>query len=219
MLGGDLDSLTPLADAFTFGPKLGANVRIVTLPNTVHVTSEGDTMLVEGAACARTIIRSFVRAPQALASLDTSCAGRIPPLHTPGAYPMLLGSAPAAALVSGGDPGDIARRAATVAAGALADATMRSYYSGVAHGPGLRGGRFTTTGEATLRYRLRAVRFVQDATVDGTGTWTRATGGVHGTLTVRPAGGRAVKVTVDWTQRRTVARARVGGATLSLPAP
>ena len=51
--GGDLDSLTPLSDAPVFGPELGENVRIVTLRNTVHVTSQGDNHLVEGKRCAR----------------------------------------------------------------------------------------------------------------------------------------------------------------------
>ena len=32
IVGGDLDSLTPLSDAPDFGPKLAADVRIVTLP-------------------------------------------------------------------------------------------------------------------------------------------------------------------------------------------
>ena len=43
IVGGDVDSLTPLSDAQVFGPTLGAKVRVVALANTVHVTSEGDT--------------------------------------------------------------------------------------------------------------------------------------------------------------------------------
>ena len=50
-----------------FGPTLGANVRVVELPNTTHVTSEGDGTLVAGAGCARAVIRGFVRAPRRLA--------------------------------------------------------------------------------------------------------------------------------------------------------
>ncbi len=219
VLGGDLDSLTPLSDAREFAPALGRDVRVVTLPNTVHVTSEGDTMLVAGASCARRIIRAFVRAPGRLATLDTRCAAAIPPLHTPGAYPLRLSLAPAATLSSGGDPGIAARRAVTVAAGALADATVRRFYSGVAHGPGLRGGGFTTTGERVIRFTLHRVQFVGDAGVDGTASWAPATGAVTGDLTVRRSTGSPVRVRLHWRQADAVAVARVGTATLTLPTP
>jgi hypothetical protein len=206
ILGGDLDSLTPLADAPSFGPRLGANVRIVTLRNTVHVTSEGDTYLVEGTRCARRVIRSFVRG-----ALDSACAGTIPALHTP-AYPRTLAEAAPATLVSGPDPGEPARRAATVAAQAFADATIRRVYSeGASRGPGLRGGAFTASGRTI---RLRGMRFVSDATVDGTGTFATATEAADATLTVA-----GVSVRVYWTQVTPLATATIGDAMLSLPAP
>lgn len=63
VLGGDLDDLTPLSDAERFGPTLGQRVRVVDLVNTIHVTSEGGTYLVDGAACTPAIIRRFVREP------------------------------------------------------------------------------------------------------------------------------------------------------------
>jgi pimeloyl-ACP methyl ester carboxylesterase len=214
MLGGDLDSLTPLADAQVFGPKLGATVRVVALRNSVHVTSEGDTFLVDAADCGRRIIRAFVSAPQQLASLDASCADATPPLHTAGAYPQTLADATPATLVSGPDPGLTARRAATIAAGALADATIRRYYSGGKVGPGLRGGRFTATGDQLVRLRLIGVAFTEDTLVSGPATWRPATGEVNGTLTVA-----GVKVGLHWTQASAAATATVGGAVLTLPAP
>ena len=78
IVGGDLDSLTPLLDAPVFGPKMGENVEIVPLPNTVHVTSQGGDFLTYGKACARTVIRSFLRG-----TTDSACAATIPALHTP----------------------------------------------------------------------------------------------------------------------------------------
>ncbi|HXS44755.1 MAG TPA: alpha/beta hydrolase [Solirubrobacteraceae bacterium] len=219
VLGGDLDSLTPLSDAELFVPRLGRTVRVVTLANTVHVTSEGDTTLSVGAACARAIIRAFVRAPRRIARLDTGCAARIAPVHTPGAYPLRLADVRPAATIAGPDPGLEARRAAVVAANALADAVIRRFYSGVAHGPGLRGGRFTTTGDGPIRYRLRGVRYVADATVAGAGTWALAAGATAGALAVRLPSGASVRVRVAWTQRSRSARATVAGATLALPAP
>ena len=155
VVGGDLDSLTPVTDAPLFVPGLGANTRVVTVPNTVHVDSQGYTPLLNGTRCVRRIIRAFVRAPAAMAALDTSCTAGVPPVHTPGAYPLRLGAASRATLVSGPDPGAQARRAATVAAGALADATVRRFYSGAARGPGLRGGSFTARGDGPVRLRLR----------------------------------------------------------------
>jgi pimeloyl-ACP methyl ester carboxylesterase len=219
ILGGDLDSLTPFSDAQVFGPTLAKNVRLVALPNTVHVTSEGDDMLSAGASCARKIERSFVRAPARLRSLDTSCTGRIPPLHTPGSFPVTLIAAPPATLVSGPDPGRPARGAVTVAAGAIADATVRHFYSGAGRGPGLRGGSFTAKGDEPTRFTLSDVRFVRDATVFGNARWRLSNGAVHAALTVRATNGAKYDVTLDWKQRSSFATAHMGAATLRLPVP
>jgi pimeloyl-ACP methyl ester carboxylesterase len=218
LIGGDLDSLTPLPDARVFGPTLGLNQRVVELPNTTHVTSEGDSILVEGAACARSIIRSFTRAPGRLATLDTACAARIPPVHT-ATYPRRLADAAPATLVSGPDPGLAARRAVTVAAGALADAPVRWWWSEASHGSGLRGGSFTAHGYPLVRLKLKRARFAADAPVSGRGSWRFTDGAVRGTLTVALPGGGSAQVELAWTQRTPFARARVGRAVLSLPAP
>jgi pimeloyl-ACP methyl ester carboxylesterase len=219
VLGGDLDSLTPLADSVKFAPALGRNVRVITLRNTVHVTSEGDTYLAEGAACARKIIRDFTSAPQRLKSLDARCGDTIPAVHTPGAYPAAFADASEAIVLSGPDPGDDSKRAVTVAAGALGDAVIRWYYSSATHGPGLRGGDFTAAPDHDVRFQLRDVRFVSDATVSGTGLWRLSDGRVHGELVVKRPGVADVEVSVDWNQRVGTALATVGGASLTLPAP
>jgi pimeloyl-ACP methyl ester carboxylesterase len=219
IMGGELDSLTPEPDVEKFGPTLGANVRVVKLANAVHVSSEGDTLLVGATHCARSIVRAFVRAPGRLKSLDTSCAAQIPPLHTAGSFPALFAAVAPATLASGPDPGADARRAATVAADALGDATIRRFYSGVEKGPGLRGGSFTTTGDSPIRFRLRGIRFVGDASVSGSGTWTPGTGAASGKLTVTTPAGARVAVTVSWTQQGQSARATVTRAVLTLPAP
>jgi hypothetical protein len=218
VIGGDVDDLTPLSDAQRFGPTLGRRVRVVDLVNTVHVTSEGDTYLVEGAACARAIIRRFVRAPSRLAQLDTRCAATIPHIHTPGSYPRSFVEAPPAALVSGPEPGTRARQAATIAVRAFADATMRQIATTATRGVGLRGGGFTVTGTSTLRFRLRGIRFVSDAVVDGTGTYHASDGAVRARLAVT-ADRRRFRVTMNWNQASLYARARIGRAVLSLPAP
>jgi hypothetical protein len=84
---------------------------------------------------------------------------------------------------------------------------------------GLRGGRFSATAGARQRLGLTAVRFTQDSEVTGTGHWVPATGAVDGRLRVRLPDRRVVTVALRWTQRTPLARARLGAATLSLPAP
>jgi hypothetical protein len=204
IVGGDLDSLTPLSDAAAAAPRLGANVRIVTLRNTVHVTSEGDNYLYDGMRCARRVIRSFVRG-----ALDDGCAATIPALHA-AAYPLRLADAAPATLVSGPDPGPTARQAATVAAQAFGDATIRLFYLDT-KGPGLRGGRYTSHG---AQLTLHAVRFTRDAPVSGTATWNANRGELTGTA--RIAG---LTIRLHWTQAAPDATATIGASTLSLPAP
>ena len=130
-----------------------------------------------------------------------------------------MADATPAELVSGPDPGLDRRRAATVAAGALADAPVRYWFSGAARGAGLRGGSFTAKGYPFVRLTLKAVRFAGDATVSGKGSWRFSDGATRGTLTVRLPGGGSVRVRLAWTQRTDYASARIGRATLRLPAP
>ena len=99
-----------------------------------------------------------------------------------------------------------------MAAQAFADATMRWVYTGgAASAPGLRSGRFVARGE---KLTLERVRFVSDAEVSGAGTFKAATGAVDATLTVA-----GVTVHVTWTQATPQARATIGDAVLTLPAP
>jgi pimeloyl-ACP methyl ester carboxylesterase len=217
IVGGDLDDLTPLHDARRFGPTLGRDVRVVDLHNTVHVTSEGDTFLDPGARCVRSIIDRFVLDPKALQRMSTRCAARIPALQTPGAYPRTLAGARPAAIVSGPALSLAERRAVTVAAGALADATIRFQEFLPNHGVGLYGGTWKFAGGD--RYALRGVRFTADSSVSGAGSYRPSDGATAGTLAVRGPGLPAVTVSLAWEARSQLARARVGATALTLPAP
>ena len=139
IVGGDLDSLTPLLDAPVFGPELGENVDDRHAAQHRPRDLQGDDFLVEGMRCARTVIRSFLRG-----ALDRACAAAIPALHTP-AYRYVPRRAGDARLRSRPGRGRAARRAIGVQA--FADAVFRRYYSGVDRGPGLRGGTFTAKGD------------------------------------------------------------------------
>ena len=91
-------------------------------------------------------------------------------------------------------------------------------YAGAAGGPGLRGGTFSAAGGESVRLRFRSVRFVRDATASGTGTWRPADGAHRGILLVSAPGQASVRVELSWTQRSRTATARIGAATLALPA-
>jgi pimeloyl-ACP methyl ester carboxylesterase len=215
VVGGDLDDLTPLHDVRRFAPGLGARVRIVDLRNTVHVTSEGETTLNVGAICARRIIDRFVVDPAALERLDTRCAAHIPPVQTPGAYPLTLAEARPAGLSAGPPRSPRVRRMVTVAAAALADATTRAATLHTKRGAGLRGGHWT---RRQGRFHLDAVRFTDDTTVSGQGSYRFVDGATRGRLLVRD-GDRSIEAEVAWDQRSARARARVGASRLVLPAP
>jgi pimeloyl-ACP methyl ester carboxylesterase len=222
VLGGDLDNRTPPSDAQRLAPTLGAKARFVSLPNSTHVAAEGFGARSTPTVCARRIVRSFVKSPARLGRLDTRCADAIPPIHTPGSYPLTLADAPAGQLVSGPDPGERARRAATVAANALADAAMRNFYSLAHRSPGLRGGSFISAPgrRGVAEFQFQAVRFVSDATVTGSGSWEMGGNGrFRGDLVVRQGSGPPVRVKVQWDERTRLARASVGDAALELPAP
>jgi hypothetical protein len=140
-------------------------------------------------------------------------------VHTAGSYPRRLADAVPATLVSGPALGVERRQAVTVAAGALADAPVRYWFSGEAHGFGLRGGTFTAKGYPLVRLKLREVRFVADAPIIGSGSWRFSDGATRGTLAVLLPNDDVVHVRLAWDQRSRLARARVGSSKLRLPAP
>jgi pimeloyl-ACP methyl ester carboxylesterase len=219
VVGGDLDSLTPLHDVPKVATRLGRGVRIVPLANTVHIVSEGNDALSDGARCGQGIIRAFFAEPGRLRSLDTTCAGRIPPVHTPGAFPRRLADAAAARLVAGPDPGITARRAVTVAVQTLGDAVACRVGDAQEAGRGLRGGRFTAHGGRIARIRLAATRFVDDAAVHGLARVRIRGGIVDARLAVHLPDGGVTRVAVHWSAASREASATLGDTRLRLPAP
>ena len=209
VLGGDLDSLTPVADAALVTTPLAERSRVVVLANSFHVASEGATGLAGSTRCSQRLVRAFVRRPSGLETLDARCAAAIPPLHTPSGFPATSAAARAAEVTAGADPGLRVRRAVTIAAEAVGDAAVRGA------GRGLRGGRVTVR-KGVLR--LRGARFTRDARVTGRARLRPAVGGVRATVVV-DGPGRPVRVGLRWTERQTTAVATAAGATLSLPAP
>jgi pimeloyl-ACP methyl ester carboxylesterase len=194
ILSGGFDSLTPrLHGATLVARQLGPSARLVTLANLTHVTEQDGNN-----ACAASIYRRFVAKPGNLAREDTSCAPRVAPIHTVGAYPRWLGDARPASAAAGNHAGRRALRSVAVALAAAGDEVGRWPLLSGNLDRGLRGGRVRFTGGAVLRIRLSGVRWVTNATVNGTAVWNQATGRVTGRLTIRPRHGRAVRVTARW---------------------
>ncbi len=66
------------------------------------------------------------------------------------------------------------------------------------HDLGLRGGRISFSGGSNLRLTLHQVRWVSNATIDGTARWDQSSGWVTARLTVHPDGGARVRLTGRW---------------------
>ena len=60
---------------------------------------------------------------------------------------------------------------------------------------------------------------MRDALVRGRGSWRLSDGAVRGTLVVVLENDDEVRVRVSWSQRSRLARATIGAARLTLPAP
>jgi hypothetical protein len=218
ILSGGLDSLTPRLDGATLvARQMGRSARLVTLANLTHVTEQdGDN------ACAESIYRRFVAWPAGLRRENTSCAGRVAPVHAVGAYPDRLAGAVAARPAHGNRAGRTALRAVTVGLAAVGDEISRWPLLGGDVDRGLRGGRVTFAGGGTLRIRLTGVRWVTNAVISGTAR--QASGWVTARLTIRVARGAVVRMTARWRVyaepgQRAVVTGSAGRARLAATAP
>jgi hypothetical protein len=188
--------------------------------NTAHVTALADPF-----GCASGLVRRFVAHPGRLHAMDASCAARIPEVRAVGEFPRRLAAADPAKPAGGNAAGPTGLRLAAVGAAAVGDAIARWWYLPGSSGSGLRGGRFTVAGDPLVRLRLRGVRFVADATVEGTATWNLDSGKVTARVTVTGPRGAAATLRMAWNDKRRHPLARVtgraGGDRLAatLPAP
>jgi pimeloyl-ACP methyl ester carboxylesterase len=220
VLSGSLDSLTPRLDGATLvARQMGRSARLVTLANLTHVTEQdGDS------GCAMSIYQRFVQDPGGLPDENTSCAGRVSPIHTVGSYPRVLADAVPASPLPGNRAGRQALRAATVALASVGDEVSRWPLLSGNRDLGLRGGRVAFSGGTDLKITLRGVRWVRGAVVDGTAVWDQSSGWVTARLTVHPDGGAVVRLTGRWrvfgTQRQpAVVHGSQGGRRLAAQCP
>jgi hypothetical protein len=201
ILNGDLDNITPLADARIVASRF-PNSRLVVVTNTVHVT-----VLSDNTNCASLIYERFVRT---LNPGNTSCAAHLPETRVVGRYPLSLGAvAPARSLA--GDHSTVRdRRMVSAAASMLADSIGEWWnnYSGT--DVGLRGGHWSYSGGNTTTFRYRKASFVPGVPVTGKARWNYTTGAVSATVTVS-SGGTTEHLTMTWTLIKPHAQATITG--------
>jgi hypothetical protein len=193
VLVGDLDSLTSPQGARQVANHFPDST-FVMVSNMTHVTALGDY-----GRCASDIVVRFV---ETLSAGDTSCARGYDEVHMTPEFPVRAADVPG--------PADV--RAVTVAAGTVGDVLARWWDMLGYHGVGLRGGAFVTTGISPhVRWSLRGVRWVDDAAVDGSVLWDRATGATSADVTLEGSGVPPASLHLQWNDWKPHARAHVSG--------
>jgi pimeloyl-ACP methyl ester carboxylesterase len=203
ILNGDLDNITPLADARVVASRF-PNSTLVVMQNSGHVTALEDQN-----DCAAPIYEHFVRT---LSPGDTSCASRTPEVRVVPSFPLSL-SAVAPARPSPGDGSTLRdRRVAAASAAAVADVLQRWWANLTGSDVGLRGGHWSYSGGAVTVFTLRNVAFVPGVRVTGTVRWVYATGRVRALVVTHTAGGPPERLRMAWSLQVRAARARLDGS-------
>lgn len=223
VLGGELDTWTPPVDVPKVRAQIGGHSRFVELANSTHVVGEGDT------ACGSSLIQRFVAHPQAIDSLDASCAPAVPPIHTVGVFPHELAQQPPLLAAPGSDAGASELQLAAAAVATAGDAVVRYQAIEASRDAGLYGGSVRSAQGGSL-LTLDHDQLVPGVSVSGTVRLSpspiEADGDVAvATLTAKAPGMRAATLTATWTTAGAGAEATVEG-TLgktslrgSMPAP
>jgi hypothetical protein len=172
---------------------MGPSARVVRVANLTHVTLQD-----ANDSCPASIYQRFVRHPTALASENTSCARHVAPIHAVGSYPLRLAGAVPATATHANTAGRQALQAASVALAGVGDEISRWPLLDDDTDLGLRGGRVRFSGDSVVRISLSNVRWVANASIDGTARWNQQTDLVTASLTVHPAGAAPVRLTARW---------------------
>jgi pimeloyl-ACP methyl ester carboxylesterase len=208
VLSGGLDTLTPWTDGAVVAAQLGPSARWVKVENTIHVTALADPY-----GCASGLVRQFVRRPERVHSMDTSCARRIPEVRVVGEFPRRLAATTPATPRKGNQAKAGGLRLAAVGAAAVGDAIAQWWYLPGSRGHGLRGGWFSAEGDESVQLDLHKVRFVADATATGRVAWNTATGLVTARVVVKGPRRATATVRMRWHDLARHPRATLTGRT------
>jgi TAP-like protein len=218
VLNGSIDSLTPAVGGAHVARQIGPSARFVEVPNMVHLVGLADPY-----GCGASLVQAFVAHPERLASLDTSCTRSVPEVRAVGSFPQRVATVTPAR----NQPGSTAQlaqlRAAAAAAATVGDAVERWTYMFGATDLALRGGSLRAYADAAgvTHITLLDARFVSDLPVDGQVLIAADGLTVSAWVSVTPAGGRPLRLTVHWDGNRPHAVATVTGPGVRavLPAP
>ena len=195
ILGGDLDTITPSADARQLADAWPGS-RFVEVAGSAH-----HTLLNFRSPCAAGIIVRFIAT---LRPGSTRCAARAGQISIPtvGRFPLTAaGARPARAATAGRLHGGRSRGRLRGRHGDRGRAPAPAPAAGADARPGLRGGTFTPRfGEESVTVRLRGFRFATDVALDGTAQYRFPTETIRATVRVDGPGaadGR-LRVTGVW---------------------
>jgi hypothetical protein len=198
VLNGELDNITTTPQAREVAAQF-PGATFVETSNTVHISAISDRD-----DCAEPLVREFIRR---LKLFDASCATRIAEPRALARFPVTAAETQPATAKPGNHSSEAARRVAAAAALAVGDAIQRWVVNSGGASRGLRGGRWSHTGDRVVRFRFRRTRFVRDVAVSGTATWRLADGAVVARLRL-PGRGR---LRARWSTQRPTATATLAG--------
>jgi len=210
VLNGDLDTITASSGALEVARRFPQST-FVELENSFHVTA-----LYDADGCASQLYVRFVRN---LEPGDTSCARQIAQVRVVPTFPASVERTKPAHAAPGDGSSRRDRQLAAAAAATVADVVARWWVNYDGTSVGLRGGRWSYTGDALVVFRLRTARLVPGVEVSGSVRWAyRGDGGVQAEVRVTGPDGAAGDLDMRWSLRRPHALATlqgsVGGRTL-----
>jgi len=204
VLSGDLDSLTP-AQQGKHAAKLFENGQQIIVPNSFHVTADGDED-----SCASVIAVRFVRD---LDPGDTSCTNHIAEVHLVPRFASTAAGVSPATATPGNQGSDADLRVAAAAAYTTGDALACWWVNLTGTGVGLQGGRFQYNSPSNLTYfTLDKMKWVEDLEVSGRMKWDyNYPGTVIAHLTLSGTATEAGELTITWDSRVPLAQATISG--------
>jgi pimeloyl-ACP methyl ester carboxylesterase len=221
VLGGEFDTWTPPRDVPKVLAEIGGKSQFVELANSTHVVGEGDT------PCGDALVQQFVADPGA--TLNTSCAAAVPPIHAVGVYPAELSEQPPleASAPSGATPEELQLASAAVATAGDAVAREQAIEYKLDHG--LFGGTVRATHSGSV-LTLSHDQLIQGVAISGTVTLASSPaedGGetVLAEVVAKVRGEPSGSFTATWTTAGADALATVSGkfkqqiVAGSMPAP
>ena len=202
VMNGDLDTITASSGARQVAGRFPRST-FVELRNSIHVLA-----LYDRDRCASRIYLRFVRT---FRTGSTACARRIPELRLVPDFPASLRTTKAARPLPGDRSLPVDRRLAAAAAATVADAIVRWYVNYDGTSVGLRGGRWSYTGDDPVDFSFQRARFVPGVPVSGRARWARVRGLLTATVRVRRPQGPEGTVRLRWSLKAPHAAARLTG--------